>query len=126
MSTQSYKPEITPQGKDLTNTSKGRTLIERAATTKLLYNYLEYVSPSDVDGIKKAYVTVGDKGIKAKPVSKNSKHIADMYGKKPTLVAEEIEPMALIDKSSSKDIATYRGYGRDLVRSALRRIVDEV
>jgi hypothetical protein len=49
-----------------------------------------------------------------------------MYGKKPTLVAEEIEPMALIDKSSSKDIATYRGYGRDLVRSALRRIVDEV
>ena len=105
--------------------SKGSTLIDRAQTTKLLYNYLEYVSPADVDGIKKAYVTVGDKSVSARPVPKN-RNIEKMYGKKPTTVAEEQDPMALIAKSSPEDASEYRGFGDELVRSALRRIVDEV
>lgn len=49
-----------------------------------------------------------------------------MYGKKPTTVAEEQDPMALIAKSSPEDASEYRGFGDELVRSALRRIVDEV
>lgn len=108
------------------------TLIDRATTTKLLYNYLEYVSPADVDGIKKAYVEVGDKKIKVKPIAANDSAIADMYGanggKKPTIIADNMDPMALIAKASPDDelYPVYRGFGNELLRSALRRIVDEV
>jgi hypothetical protein len=110
------------------NTSKGSTLTDRATTTKLLYNYLEYVSPADVDGIRKAYVTVGDKGVTAKPVPKNKAKIAEMYGKKPTLIADEQEPTALIPRISPQDTIypEYHGFGDKLIRSALRQIVDEV
>jgi hypothetical protein len=73
-------------------------------------------------------VTVGDKGIKATPISPKRNKIAEMYGKKPTLVAEELDPMALIEKASPQDrlFPQYQGYGNKLVRSVLRRIVDEV
>ena len=126
MYTKSYKPETIPQEAGSINTSKGSTLVDRAQTTKLLYNYLEYVSPADISGIKKAYVTVGDKSIRARPAN-NAKSVEKMYGKKPTTVAEDMEPMALIDKASPEDVDEgYRGFGDDLIRSALRRIVDEV
>jgi hypothetical protein len=126
MSTQSYKPEPIKQEAGSINTSKGSTLVDRSQTTKLLYNYLTYVSPADINGIKKAYVTVGDKGIRTRPAN-NAKAVEKMYGKKPTTVAEDMEPMALIDKASEEDVDEgYRGFGDDLIRSALRRIVDEV
>lgn len=47
---------------------KQGTLSDRAVQTGLLYNYLEYVSPADVDGIKRAYVTVKDNSIDATPI----------------------------------------------------------
>ena len=128
MSTKSLTPDQAPQGQSLPNTGRGSTLLDRATTTKLLYNYLEYVSPDDEDGIKRAYVTVGDKKISAKPAGKNKAKIAELYGKKPTLVAADYNPMSLIPKASPEDelYPEYEGFKNDLLRSALRQIVDEV
>jgi len=51
-----------------------------------------------------------------------------LYGKKPTLVAADYNPMSLIPKASPEDelYPEYEGFKNDLLRSALRQIVDEV
>jgi hypothetical protein len=109
-------------------TSEGNTLTDRAVTTGLLYNYLDYVSPQDVDGIKRAYITVEDEKIDAKPIPKEQATVAQMYGYKPTVIMSEKEPTALIPKISPEDqlFPTYERFGNELLRSALRKIVDEV
>jgi hypothetical protein len=81
-----------------------------------------------VDGIKRAYVNVEDDDIEAKPVAANKASIAQMYGMKPTLIAKDKAPTALINKHSPKDkmFPQLEEFGNELLRSALRRIVDEV
>lgn len=103
---------------------------DRALTTGLLYNYLDYVSPADVDGLKRAQVNVTDSGIDAKPLSPSKALVVQMkspYGQRPTLVAAENKPTALITKYSPKDemFPQLEEYKTSLLRSALRKIVDE-
>ncbi len=103
------------------------TLTDRAVTTGLLYNYLEYVSPADVDGIKRASVKINGDSIDAKPIPANQAATAQMYGR-PTLVPKQNKPTALIAKYSPQDklFPQLEKYGNSLLRSALRKIVDEV
>jgi hypothetical protein len=110
------------------STSRQDTLSDRAVTTGLLYNYLEYVSPTDVDGIKRAYVNVKDNSIDATPIPADKGMVAQMYGKKPTIVADMKAPTALISRYSPKDpqFVELEQFGRTMVRKALRKIVDEV
>jgi len=104
-----------------------QTLSDRALNTGLLYNYLDYVSPADVDGIKRANIKVNDNSIDATPIPVNKSLTAQMYGR-PTIIAKEKEPMALISKFSPKDplFPLLEEHGTSLLRSALRKIVDEV
>lgn len=120
------------QQSGLANTSReSETLSDRAVKTKLLYNYLEYVSPADVDGLKRAYVNVHDDGIDAKPIPSDKAMVAvqnSPYGQKPTLVPEYNKPTALITQYSPRDkmFPQLEKFGNSLLRSALRKIVDEV
>lgn len=109
-------------------TLKSGTLSDRAVTTGLLYNYLEYVSPADVDGIKRAYVNVKDNSIDATPIPADKGMVAQMYGKKPTIIADMKEPTALISRYSPKDpqFVNLERFGTTIIRKALRKIVDEV
>jgi hypothetical protein len=102
------------------------TLTDRAAATGILYNYLDNVSPEDVNGIKRGYVSVQGDNITARPVEKNFDPNT-AYKMRPTMVASE-EPMALIPKISPKDemYKSTQEFSRTLLRSALRKIVDEV
>ena len=107
------------------------TLTDRAVRTGLVYNYLEYVSPKDVDGLRRAYVNVDNDKIDARPIPANKASVAQMYGAnkmKPTIIAGKTEPTALISKYSPKDkmFPQLEEYGNELLRSALRKIVDEV
>jgi hypothetical protein len=108
-----------------------QTLTDRAVKTGLVYNYLEYVSPADVDGIKRAYVNVKDGHIDARPISADKAMVAvqtSPYGQKPTIVPEYNKPTALITQYSPQDklFPQLEKYGNSLLRSALRKIVDEV
>jgi hypothetical protein len=109
-------------------TLKQGTLSDRAVTTGLLYNYLEYVSPADVDGIKRAYVNVKDNSIDAELIPANKGMVAQMYGMKPTIIADMKAPTALISRYSPKDsqFPELERFGTTMLRKALRKIVDEV
>jgi hypothetical protein len=89
------------------------------------------VSPADVDGIKRAYVSVKDGHIDARPISADKAMVAvqtSPYGQKPTIVPEYSKPTALITQYSPQDklFPQLEKYGNSLLRSALRKIVDEV
>jgi hypothetical protein len=102
------------------------TLSDRAVTTGLLYNYLSYVSPKDVDGLKRAYVDIDREDIEVRVPRKES--IQELYGKRATLIPSETGPTALIPRYSPKDVQFNKleSFGSSLLRSALRKIVDEV
>jgi hypothetical protein len=110
------------------------TLSDRALTTGLVYKYLDYVTPKDVDGLKRAYVNVTDNEIEVDPIPADRSAIAQMYGaanvgsRRPTMVATKDSPMALIDKFSPQDklFPQLEAFGTGLLRAALRKIVDEV
>lgn len=54
--------------------------------------------------------------------------VAQMYGKKPTIIADMKEPTALISRYSPKDaqFVELERFGTTMIRKALRKIVDEV
>ncbi len=84
-----------------------------------------------MDGIKRAYVNVKDSSIDAKPIPANRAMAAvqnSPYGQKPTLVPEYNKPTALITQFSPRDklFPQLEKQGNSLLRSALRKIVDEV
>lgn len=103
------------------------TLTDRARQTGALYNYLDSATEKGPDGVKRAYVTVNDDDIQADPIPAAKASIAQMYGKSPTIVADMVSPMALISKFSPEDamFPQLEEAQRGLIRSALRKIVDE-
>lgn len=101
-------------------------MADRAEVTGLLYNYLSYESPEDVDGNKRANVEIDSNGIKTSPAS--IKDMNSPYGKKPTLIANKVGPTSLVTRYSPKDpqFVKLENMSSTLLRSALRKIVDEV
>lgn len=102
--------------------------MDRAAATGLLYNYIEYVSPEDAEGLKHAVVKVQRGKISARPAKSSQETVDSFYGGKPTLIMNKSEPTALAPKIPCDDplYDEIMGYKRSIYRAALRKIIDEV